>query len=491
MKWIEATYLSLSGSHESCLKVVSEGLNLADSTGIHMIDFMILGHGALSSLNTGDSPSAGKFLKGMASYLISARPVDQGFYHSLMAHNALLSGKITQATSHAELMWKKGRDVGFPVLDYVYHIENAYIMHVLGEHEKTSYYLEQSRRISQSLKSKPFEFMCLLADTQFAFDRGEDERGMVTLRKAMAFGREHGYTTAYIWFPKVMAGLCCKALEAGIEVKYVQDLIKRRNISPESPPVEIEDWPWAIKIYTLGRFGLVRDDRPVRFSWKAPKTPLTMLKALIATGGRHVSEEHITDTLWPESEGDAAHEAFAINIHRLRQLLGAEGAVCRQEGRVTLDPGYCWVDTWAFERNLGKADMALREGQKDRASRLIEKAVTLYKGSFLLDSPDEEWAVSLRERLRSKFLRYTGELGRLYEERGEFNKAIDSFQRGIEVDLYAEEFYQRLMTCYQRLGRRAEAIAVYSNLKKVLSTTMGLEPSPETGGIYRRISRGL
>jgi len=37
-----------------------------------------------------------------------------------------------------------------------------------------------------------------------------------------------------------MARLCARALEAGVEVEYVRDLIRKRGLIPEEPPVEIE-----------------------------------------------------------------------------------------------------------------------------------------------------------------------------------------------------------------------------------------------------------
>lgn len=490
MRWIESVYLALTGAHERCLKVVSDALHLADSTGVHVFDFMLLGHGALSALNAGDFPTAERFLKIMGSSLGGARLIDQSFYHSLMAHKALLRGSMTQADSHTRLTWEKGRDTGFPVIDYVYHLERAYVMHGLQEYEETSYHLTQCYKKALMMRSKPFEFMCLIAEAQIAIERGKEEDGLESLKKAMALGRKCGFTNTYIWFPKVMARLCCTALEAGIEVDYVQELIRRRHITPETPPVEIEDWPWPVKIYTLGRFELANDGKAVRFSRKVKKRPLAMLKLLIASGGRHVREDQIIDTLWSESEGDLAHKAFGINLVRLRQLVGAEGAISYQDGLVTLDPHYCWVDVWAFERILGRAEGVIKEGDRERAIPLMEKAIALYKGTFLADSQDYEWAVLLRERLRSKFLRYTGELGSIYENMGEFNKAIETLKKGIEVDHLAEEFYQRLMACYHRLGRRAEALVIYNNLRKIFSATIGLSPSPQTEAIYKTLLSG-
>jgi DNA-binding SARP family transcriptional activator len=73
----------------------------------------------------------------------------------------------------------------------------------------------------------------------------------------------------------------------------------------------------------------------------------------------------------------------------------------------------------------------------------------------------------------------------LYEEKDEFEKAIDTFKKAIEIDPLSEGLYQHLMQCYQRLGRRAEALVLYNNLKESLSSTFGIEPSPQTAALYK------
>ena len=48
----------------------------------------------------------------------------------------------------------------------------------------------------------------------------------------MTLGRQKGFTTLlYFWRPAVMASLCEKALEAGIEVDYVQNLIRKLKLN--------------------------------------------------------------------------------------------------------------------------------------------------------------------------------------------------------------------------------------------------------------------
>ena len=124
----------------------------------------------------------------------------------------------------------------------------------------------------------------------------------------------------------MMARLCQRALEAGIEVEYVQRLVRVRRLTPAHPPIELESWPWALRIYTLGRFGVATDGAPVQVAGKVQQRPLALLKAIVALGGREVAEERLAEALWPEADGDGAHQALAVTLHRLRRLLGREEA---------------------------------------------------------------------------------------------------------------------------------------------------------------------
>ena len=491
LKYIEALYYWITAKHEQCRKAVSDGLELARKTGVHIMDYFLLGYGAANALSIGDLTTSKRLLQKMASSPVILHVWGKSLYHFLVTQDALLQKDLTKALLHVELALKLAVDTGVPQIEAICYIEKAHVMHELGEDKITEEALEFARRAGNSIKSKIIEFMCFLSDSQFAFDRRDEMSGLVSLQNAMTIGRRQGYINTFIWRIPVMAKLCIRAIEAGIEVEYIQDLIKRRGLIPDTPPLHIENWPWPLKIFTLGRFGLVKDGKPVQFSGKIQKKPLSMLKALITFGGREVSKSQLIDTLWYDADGDVAHRAFATTLHRLRKLIGNEKAIQLREGRVTLDHRYCWVDVWAFERILGQVDTAWKEGlsEKDMAQiiRLAEKAVDMYKGSFLAGETDQPWMVSFRERLRSKFLRNVGRVGFYWEHVGDLNKAVNCYRKGLEVDDLAEELYQRLMICYQRLGRRAEALATYNRCKNSLSAILGVEPSRETEVIYKSI----
>ena len=211
-----------------------------------------------------------------------------------------------------------------------------------------------------------------------------------------------------------------------------------------------------------------------------------MLKALIAFGGKGVREDQIMDTLWPEADGDMAHQSFATNLHRLRQLLGYEKAIQRKERRLTLDQRYCWVDLWAFESILEQANAQWKEGKILGAAQLMEKAIEIYKGPFLAQEIEETWKISLTELLRSKFLRSIEKLGQYCQQTDQWEKALDCYLKGLEVDDIAEEFYQGLMNIYSRLGRVTDALGVYQRYRKTFST-LGLEPSAKIEAINKSL----
>lgn len=260
-------------------------------------------------------------------------------------------------------------------------------------------------------------------------------------------------------------------------------------------PLSDESQPWPLKIYTLGGFDLVKDGVPLKFKGKVQHKPLALLKVLIAFGGKDVAQQHLIDALWPDADGDLAHRSFEMAVHRLRKLINKEGLIQLQERRLTLANHFCWVDTWTFEDIFEKVGAAWKNGGESgdgssEAIRLSERAIGLYQGHFLSMDTDDAWAISYRERLRSKFLRLVSLFGAHLQQERRWENAIDVYQKGLELDGRVEEFYQQLMLCHQQLGQRAEAINAYNRCCSFLSSTLGISPSPRTEDLYQSIKNG-
>ena len=394
---------------------------------------------------------------------------------------------------------------GMPFSICLGYFVKAEVMHALKKHREASEQLSVAFDIAYKIKSKILEFWVLTTGALCAFGRGDETSGLMWLRKAFALGKEKDYYNIVLDTPGAAAMLCEKALEAGVEVEHVQKIIRKQKLIPEKAPLHLDNWPWPLKIYTLGRFGLVRDNQPVHFSGKVQKKPLEMLKALIALGGRDVNEEQLSDLLWPEADGASAHSALKMTLSRLRRLTGFEDAVMYQDGRLAIDPRFCWVDAWLFERLFGQIEDGMKgltkmkhmnigeDGKRARMEevmRLSDKAIGIYKGHFLPADAEYSWAISCHERLRSKFLRLVIRSGEYLKQAEQWEKAVEHYQRALEVDNLAEECYRKLLHCYKVLGRQAEAEKLYSRCCKTLSTVLGIEPSSEMSALYRSVIPG-
>ena len=472
---------------KACFDTVASAMETARVTGVHVMDSEILGQGAAGALSAGDLAGAATFLRQMAGSLQGNRTLATSQYHFLRGWEAMLGADVRLAFEHVEAGLRLATEAGTPFPEALNHVAMAQVLRERGEDERAAAHLAKAQELARCTGSQMLRFMGLLLEASFAMEGGDASRGEERLRQALATGRQYGLVNTPFWRPQLMARLCVTALEAGIEVEYVQDLIRKRRLVPDPPPERAESWPWAVRVSTFGRFTLETDGHPIRFSGKVQQRPLAMLKALVAFGGEGVSEHQLADALWPDADGDAAHQSFKITLHRLRRLLANENAIALEGGLVSLNRQCCWVDAWAFERLLERADAADQRGQAAEMLRSTEKALVLYRGAFLTFDQSASWTLPLRERLHRRFLRAVARLARHWEDAGDWQKAIEWYERGLAVDELTEDFYRRQMHCYQRLGRQAEAVVVYQRCRRTLEALLGVAPSAETEALRQAL----
>ena len=480
----EAMYAWLAGMPEAALEKVQEGLNLAKETGVHIWDFMLIEHGVCAAISINDHALTQKLLQDLSHNLEQARPLDAGFYHWCIAWESLRRGDIAVASEHAaKVEAMAGMAIGW-MQGLIWDI-NADVLVEEGKYGEARAYLTRLYDVARCTQSHLLRIMAIIIETRLSLKEGNEAQAIDLLSHAFLLAKQQGCFNFFGWRGPVMTRLCILSLEHNIEVEYAQALIKRRRLLPPEGFV-CERWPYPIKIYTLGRFGLLIDDKPIQSSKKAQKKPLEMLKAIISLGGREVKEEEITDLLWPDAEGDAGHKTFEITLIRLRRLLGNAQAIRLHEGLVTLVHSSCFVDVWKFERLISEADALWNENKQTEAIQLSEKAINIYKGNYLKEDR-QPYTLSLRERLKGRFVRSLIRTGRYWEDTGDIKKAAELYQKGIEVDNLCEEIYQQLILCYQRLGLRAEAMAAYNRCRNAMSAFLNSDPSVKTKEIYQRI----
>jgi DNA-binding SARP family transcriptional activator len=306
------------------------------------------------------------------------------------------------------------------------------------------------------------------------------------LAQALRLGRQHNGASFFRNLDLTMGRLFPLALDRDMDTDYVRELIRRFRLKP--PSLELEAWPWPLKVRTLGHFAVLAEDRPLEFGRKTPRKVLALLKVLVALGPGEVAERRVLDALWPDDEGDAAQQSLRATLLRLRRLLGGNDTIRQRGGKLSIERQRVWVDAWSFEQRLAQLppDGAVQDDEVDA----VRKALALYRGGFLDDDGGEPWSLTPRERLRGKFVQALVKLGRHLESRQRYEESIAWYLRGLGTDPMVEAFYQGLMRCYEKLDRRPEAIGVYRRLKQTLSVSLGLRPSATTERLCRELGLG-
>jgi DNA-binding SARP family transcriptional activator len=438
---------------------------------------MLLFEGCQGALDRGDFRKAADFLVQLESMLGRAPKPFVLRYHDAAAFYYLGTGDTRRAVTHAQqAITFSPVDVAFVPAAAAY-LCSAMILVAVGRHDGAREHIAAYRRLPRT-PSRILEYTSLVAEAVLALDEGAPD-ALDIISRSFRIGREEGYMTPfYCWIPSLMSRLCSVALKAGIEVEYARTMIRTRGLVPEEPSADEASWPWPTRIFTLGRFEILIEDKPIDIT-RLQKKPLLLLKALIALGGERVREETLSELLWPDAEGDAAHTSFRTTLFRLRRSLGSDEAILFHEGQVSLDAHRVWVDTSAF-RQLSA------QGRKEDPSSLAGRAMELYRGDFLRGE-EVHWVLSPRAKLRDRFLRLIVALGGKLEKEGQWTEACASYRAALDVDDLAEELYQRLMICHSRLGDKTAAISTYARLRDTLKARLDAKPSAKTEALYREV----
>lgn len=201
------------------------------------------------------------------------------------------------------------------------------------------------------------------------------------------------------------------------------------------------------------------------------------------------------DAFWPDSAPGAARNSLGVAMHQLRQTLGTatgEPVVVFRCGAYRLGPGLgLWLDCDEFDLLLRTAREAEDRGDRTGAAEEYERALALYRGEFLAESPYEEWTVLHRERLRLAHLDALARLSELHFTAGRYAPCAELCRRLVALDPCRETAHRRLMRCLSRIGQPHLAILQFRACVRTLREELGVPPQRETVELHQRLRDDL
>ncbi|HUZ23722.1 MAG TPA: BTAD domain-containing putative transcriptional regulator [Streptosporangiaceae bacterium] len=214
-----------------------------------------------------------------------------------------------------------------------------------------------------------------------------------------------------------------------------------------------------------------------------------LLAALLLNPGQVVSTERLSSELWDNEPPDRAANLVSVYVLRLRRLMADP------QGRllVTRAPGYLLrlepgdLDASSFETLASQGRLALASGDAPTAAALLAEALALWRGGALIDVPPSGLVTAEADRLEESRLAAL-ELRILADIRcGSPAQLVPELRRLISDHPLREGLWALLMQALDRGGRRAEAVAAYSEARRVISDELGVDPGPELYQHYQRL----
>ena len=244
----------------------------------------------------------------------------------------------------------------------------------------------------------------------------------------------------------------------------------------------------------MGRDIVVRVLGPVRLRagdrWQVPASPqLRLVLGLMALRiGQVVPVAELIDAIWEDEPPRSARASLQALMTRLRQLLrplpGASLTLCGDGYLLEFDQDLVDAER---SRSLGRA---ARAADGAAAIPLFDAALALWNGPALADAPDTERVTAIRYGLAEERLSMLQDRLACMLARGREREAAAELPAALARHPLNERLAGMLMATWYRSGQRAEALAVFRQIRGRLVAELGVEPGAELQLLHQRILAG-
>ena len=215
----------------------------------------------------------------------------------------------------------------------------------------------------------------------------------------------------------------------------------------------------------------------------------TLMSRLALDAGRAVTVAALVDALWADEPPEGAANALQSLISRIRKVLGDPALLAAAPGGYRLAIAPESVDAVRFETLSRSGREALRADDPSAARATLREALALWRGPALADVADAPFAAAPAARLDE--LRLAALTDRLDAELrlGHAAEALAELEAlGAEHPLRENIAALHVRALYA-VGRQADALAVYEQVRRALADQLGIDPSKELAEVHLAVLR--
>ncbi|MBP5330322.1 MAG: winged helix-turn-helix domain-containing protein [Lachnospiraceae bacterium] len=240
----------------------------------------------------------------------------------------------------------------------------------------------------------------------------------------------------------------------------------------------------------LGDFTVSHGQKTISDRQNRSRKPWNLIEYMFARRGESADQDDLLRLIWSDDTSDNSAGALKVLLHRARKILDElepddnEELIVLKKGEYYLNRNLTFVvDVDLFEQLCTRA-----EKRKNMATRtaLLEEAVKIYKGDFLLNN-QENWLIPTAEYYHNMYVKAVYSLIDCYLEVQNYDGIISTCTEAVKIDAHDEGLYFRLIDALYRSGHQAEALIAYNEVTEAFYRQFGITPSKELKSLYRTI----
>lgn len=474
-----------TGDAATGLDAVRRGIEIADTSDVHMLDFFLHSVGVWSSLLAGEYELTERYLNELGRAFNHQALLNRCVYHDSMAILNLHRGNIDLARAQSDMSLELARRGGMPYAESACLLTASRVRSLTNDWDGAAHYRQLAADIAQSMDNLFIQYHLYWFEAADALQCEGDTAAIEPLRSALEVGRS-GNFFANLWLDrKMLARLCHLALRHEIEPDYVQRFIASLDLTALDPTWGYDNWPFHLRIEVLSGLHVTMLTRngyqPVNLHGRSAQ----LLETLVWLGGQAIGQDQLADILWPDAEGDAARRNFDTTLHRLRRALSDEQLLLLEGGRLSLNAGLVWTDIRALEMARDDLIHAVQAGEQ--ATRIELAQETLIENIAPLPTSAPDGLETITSALQRKLEQALDRAGSYWQEQERWDNAVSAYEARLRLNPAGETSYLQLMRIYTAQRLPAEAMAVYQRGKSSIENSLGIAPGPEIEAEYQRL----
>lgn len=254
-------------------------------------------------------------------------------------------------------------------------------------------------------------------------------------------------------------------------------------------------------ISTLGGFNLELDGKSLLKEASRSYKLYKLFQYFLTFRNNKILPDTLLENLWPDHESFDPQNMLRAQIYRLRQILKTTFPDNKNEkdyitivftnGYYSLEVGEkVVVDVDEFEKYIKLGDEE-RTNNINNSIAYYEKALDLYKGTYLEENSYELWLVPMKNYYSSLYNKTIYKLLDILNEQENYSKVVKVCTKAIKNESHDENLHIYLMEAMLKLGQVKDAISHYEYTNFLLEKTMNSNTRAALNDINRKIQNKL